>query len=252
MKGNMGKKRSPKDLAKFLSYVLGRRPDELGLVTDSDGFVKIKDLLKAVNEEEGWRYVRRGHIDEVLISVSDAIFEIKEDSIRVKNQDLLVKQTPAQNIPKTLFTCVTRKSYPNVLEKGVFPGSFPMVILSSDKKMTEKIGKRRDPEPVMLFINTQKTIDQGVLFIQAGETLFTAKTIPLDCFTGPPLLKPKTEIIKPRQKDDQKEKKMAGSFVMEPDDQNEKQKRRARKKRKNEVGWKEDRKKMRKGSSWSA
>ncbi|MBW1849659.1 MAG: RNA 2'-phosphotransferase [Deltaproteobacteria bacterium] len=89
IKRNMGAKRLPKDLAKFLLYVLGRRPDEFGLVTDPDGFVKIKELLKAVNEEEGWGYVRIGHLDEVVITVSDAFIEIEGDSIRAINQDSL-------------------------------------------------------------------------------------------------------------------------------------------------------------------
>ncbi|MCJ7772758.1 MAG: RNA 2'-phosphotransferase, partial [Desulfobacterales bacterium] len=153
----MGTKRAPKDLAKFLSYVLGRRPDEFGLVADSDGFVNIKELLKAVNEEEGWRYVRRGHLDEVIMSIADAPIEIKNESIRAKHQDGMSKQTPAQNIPNTVFTCVKRKAYPAALEKGILPGGFSMVILSSDKKMAEKIGKRRDHEPVMLTINTQRS-----------------------------------------------------------------------------------------------
>jgi len=46
--------RSPQNLAKMLAYVLGRRPDEFGLIPDAEGFVRIKDLLKALHEEEGW------------------------------------------------------------------------------------------------------------------------------------------------------------------------------------------------------
>jgi putative RNA 2'-phosphotransferase len=37
----------------MLSYVLGRRPDEFGLVPDADGFVRLKDLLKALHEALG-------------------------------------------------------------------------------------------------------------------------------------------------------------------------------------------------------
>ena len=44
--------------SKFLVYILGRKPDEFGLVPDKDGFVKIKELLKAINEEDGWRHIR--------------------------------------------------------------------------------------------------------------------------------------------------------------------------------------------------
>jgi len=244
----MGTKRTPKDLAKFLSYVLGRRPDEFGLVLDQEGFIKIKDLLKAINEEEGWRHVRRGHLDEVLLSVSNASIEIDDDSIRAKDIDNSAKQKPAQHIQKHLFACVKRKSYPNVLEKGIFPASFPMVVLSSDQQMAVRIGKRRDPSPVMLTINTQKTIDQGVFFFQTGETLFTAKYIPPECFSGPMLQRQKEEIIKPSKKREEKYTKEPGSFIMDIEDRNEKQKRHARKKRRDEVGWKEDRRKMRKGN----
>ncbi len=44
----MSRQRSPQQLAKFISYILARRPDEFGLVPDPNGFVKIKDLLKAI------------------------------------------------------------------------------------------------------------------------------------------------------------------------------------------------------------
>ena len=51
----MGIKKKHKQIAGFLSYVLGRRPDEFGLVLDEDGFITIKEFLKAVNEEDGCR-----------------------------------------------------------------------------------------------------------------------------------------------------------------------------------------------------
>jgi len=183
----------------------------------------------------------------VVITVSDAPIEIDKGSIRAKNQDSLARQTPAQNLPKNLFACVRRKAYPNILEKGILAGSFPMVVLSSDKKMAERIGKRRDHEPVMLTINTHKTTAQGVFFFQTGEIIFTAKFVPPNCFTGPLLPKQKAVTIKPGQKVEGKLNKTAGTFTVDLEDRNEKQKRRAGKKRRNEVGWKEDRKKMRKG-----
>ncbi|MCJ7772370.1 MAG: hypothetical protein MUP22_04450, partial [Desulfobacterales bacterium] len=80
--------------------------------------------------------------------------------------------------------------------------------------LAERIGRRRDHEPVMLTINTQRTIDQGVFFFQTGETIFTAKEIPPGCFTGPPLPKPKAEIIKIGQRDKEDTRKMSGSFMM--------------------------------------
>ncbi|MBW1849660.1 MAG: hypothetical protein JRJ27_21640 [Deltaproteobacteria bacterium] len=126
-----------------------------------------------------------------------------------------------------------------------------MVILSSDKKMAERIGKRRGHAPVMLTINTLKTTDQGIFFFQTGETIFTAKSIPPDCFTGPLLPKQKAQTIKPGKKVEEKLKKTAGTFIVDLESNNEKQKRHAGKKLRNEVGWKEDRKKIRKGKHTS-
>ena len=44
----MSKLRSPQKLAKFIAYILGHKPDEFGLVLEKDGFVKIKEFLKAL------------------------------------------------------------------------------------------------------------------------------------------------------------------------------------------------------------
>ena len=52
----MTKQNSAKQLAKLIDYILSRRPDEFGLVTDAHGFIKIKELLKAINEEETHQY----------------------------------------------------------------------------------------------------------------------------------------------------------------------------------------------------
>ncbi|MCK4729362.1 MAG: RNA 2'-phosphotransferase, partial [Desulfobacterales bacterium] len=47
----MGRQKDPKQLEKMMSYILGRRPDEFGLALNDQGFVRLKDLLKAISEE---------------------------------------------------------------------------------------------------------------------------------------------------------------------------------------------------------
>ena len=51
-------------LAKLLSYILCRRPDEFGLVLDDAGRLPVKELLWALVQEEGWGYVRRSHLGD--------------------------------------------------------------------------------------------------------------------------------------------------------------------------------------------
>jgi putative RNA 2'-phosphotransferase len=211
----MSKLRSPKQLAKFIDYILRRRPDEFGLVTDEEGFVRTKELLKAVNEEEGFRYVRQSHLDEVMLCVPDHSFEVTDNKIRSKFRDQLPQLTYAQDPPKLLYTCVRRKAYPHVIEKGIQSAGFSRVVLSSGIDMAERLGRRSDRSAVLLTVQVQVCIDRGVVFFQAGETLFLADFIPAGCFTGPPLPKEKPVAAKPAEYEPGPPQRPAGSYVID-------------------------------------
>jgi putative RNA 2'-phosphotransferase len=57
-------------LARMLAYLLGRRPDEFGLVLEEGGWVPVTKLLQALHEEPGFARVRREDLErlEALIS----------------------------------------------------------------------------------------------------------------------------------------------------------------------------------------
>lgn len=183
----MGKSRSAHNLARMLAYVLGRRPDEFGLIPDADGFVKIKDLLKALHEEDGWGYVNPSHLNEVRLSVPNAPFEIREDRIRCTDRDLPGLEAAARELPKLLFACIRRRAYPHVHTKGIHPSSYPQVVLAADRGMAERLGRRIDPDPVILTVSVRSAGEAGVAFDPSGEGLFLADHIPPGCFSGPPV-----------------------------------------------------------------
>ena len=218
MDWTMGKVKTPQSLAKLITYILGRRPDEFGLVTDIDGFVKIKDLLKAITEEEGWKYVRRSHLDEILYSLSDPPFEISGKKIRAQHRDQLARPDPVSKLPKLLFTSVRKRAYRSVLDKGIFPTGYYQVVLSSSRDLAERMGKRTDQNPVILSVHVQKSIENGVRFYQSGQSLFLAESIPAGCFSGPALPKEKTETKKTVIAPEISQPKMAGSYTISPGD----------------------------------
>ncbi|MBW2227521.1 MAG: RNA 2'-phosphotransferase [Deltaproteobacteria bacterium] len=211
----MAQQKSLKRLSKLISYVLGHNPAEFGLVPNPDGFVKLKEFLKAVSEEGGLRYVRRSDINEILTTLPDPPIEIKDNYIRAKHRDKLSGLRPAQSLPKLLFTCVRRKAYPTVVEKGIFPMGFSHVILSSKPEMAERMGKRKDPEPVLLSVQTRISMDRGIVFYKAGDPLFLTESISPGCFTGPAPPKPKEAPEKQKTPEKEILIKMPGSFLME-------------------------------------
>ncbi len=174
-------------LVKFLTYVLGRRPDEFGLVPDSEGFIPLFRLLKAVCEDEAWRFVRESHIHEILMTAPDIPFEISGNRIRATDRSQLPEHIVVTDVPKLLYGCVRRKAWAHVLAKGLSPAGDPWVVLSSDREMALRMGKRNDPRPVLLTVLSQRSVEQGVVFHRVGVHLFTAGHIPAGCFTGPAL-----------------------------------------------------------------
>lgn len=211
----MSLRRDPKQLSKLLAYMLGRRPDEFGLVPDQDGYVKIKELLQVFSEEDGWRHVRRQHIDEIRLAVPDPAIEIQADSVRAKNRDHLPRPAPAQNLPTILYTCVRRKTHAVVLQKGVFPMGRSDIVLSADSEMAVRMGKRKDPQPVLLTVNARKLSDQGFVIQQLGQTLFLTENVPVDCFSSPPLAKQRPKPQKEAVAAEPSPQKSPGTFLLD-------------------------------------
>jgi putative RNA 2'-phosphotransferase len=207
--------KSPQILAKLITYILERRPDEFGLVIDSQGYIKIKELLKALNEEKGFRHVRRSHLDEILYSIPHPPFEIFGNRIRATHRDQLPRPDVARDLPKLLYTGIRRKAHPFVADKGIFPSGSDHVVLSSDRSLAERMGKRSDPEPVILTVHVQKSLENGVIFYQAGGSLFLAASIPPECFSGPVLPQDKSENLKKAQPQRTSEPAAAGSFLVD-------------------------------------
>lgn len=241
-----------KQLAKFLAYVLGRRPDEFGLIPDPDGYVKLRDLFRVMSEEAGWRHVRQAAINEVIGTVPDPPVEIDGDRIRARDRSEMPVPKVAEDLPKLLYTCVRQKAHPVILEKGVSPlGGLPHVILSSDKEMAGRLGKRFDPEPLFLTVQVAWSVEKGVLFQKFGESLYMARDIPPGAFIAPPLPAEKGPEKKAAPKVPEKPK-TPGSFILEFTDPEEKKKFRQEKKKKEKKRDRDNRKvRQQKQDGWS-
>ena len=204
----------------MLAYVLARRPDEFGLVPDADGYVKIKDLLKALHEDDGLRYVNRSHLAEVILSVPEAPIEISENRIRARSRETLSPTTAAAALPKVLFTAIRRRAYAVILERGVKAGDDARIVLTPHREVAERLGKRIDPEPVILTVLVQSCRNQGVTFEQASEGLFLADLIPPGGFSAPLLRLEERAEARPPEKlaGTSQRSETPGSFVIDAGD----------------------------------
>jgi putative RNA 2'-phosphotransferase len=232
------------ELSRFMVYVLGRRPDEFGLLPDKEGFVAVKELLWAIHEEPGWGYVREGHIREVLLGKDCSLFEWDEERIRAAERRWALNlDAPAPEVPKLLFVGVRRRAHPHVMEKGLLSPGY--LALSPDRDMALRIAKRRDQKPVILEVMTTPVRNQAVVFYAFGD-LFVATHIPPSCIAGPPVAQ---EVLKARELARARREKpisvpefTPGSFFLDLSRDSGRNRSVKGRKRK---GWKEDSRKMR-------
>jgi putative RNA 2'-phosphotransferase len=244
--GVMPKKTQMKvhNLARFMLYVLAHRPDEFGLLPNKEGFVPYKELLWALHEEPGWGYVRRGHINEVLLGHERTLFQAREDSIRALDRrwhfDL---EHPARGLPNILFVGVRRKAHSNVMEKGLTAPQGRHIVLSPDRDMAMRIGRRRDQKPVLLEISTHSVSEAGIDLSPFGN-LFIANQVPAKAITGPPVPKKDIETTQKKERaiQDKRPAFETGTFVLDVNRDPDPSRRPKGKKRK---GWKEEARKTR-------
>lgn len=229
-----------------MSYVLGRRPDEFGLLPDDNGFVKIKNLLKAVSEEVGWRYVRRSHLDEMMITLRKPPLEIVDPLIRAVDRSLLPEYRIRTTPPKLLYTCVRQKAYPHILEKGIYPSRENRIVMASSPDMAARIGRRKDPFPVTITVNTASGIHSGMTIYGAGGDIYWAPFLPVGSFYGPPLPKEKPLAQKPPASPGAGRLEQPGSFHLKPVSETGGWKKSEKPHRRKEVAWKKGRRQMNK------
>jgi putative RNA 2'-phosphotransferase len=201
------------DIGHMMAYVLGHRPFEFGLVPDAQGFVSYRELLQALHEEPGWGHVKEGGIREVLMGEDRFLFESDEGRIRAISRRWAFDEAEKVQLPaKILFLAIRRKAHPVVMEKGLLPIDATRYVLSPDREMAERIGRRRDPEPVLLEIMAEAALKERIVFQRLGE-LFLAHEIPVKFIAGPPVSK---SVIKARQEKEVKKPAQPAAAQFQP------------------------------------
>lgn len=206
-----------KRLGRFLTYVLGRQPDEFGLVPDEQGFVATKELLKALHQEAGWRNLRMTQFNQLIAMHHPAPIEIVDQLIRATVRNRLPRIIDPKHLPKLLYVAIRRRAYGSVLTKGLSAGNRPYLILSADRAMAQKMGTRLDNRPVVLTIQVAASQAKGTTYQQYGETLYLADTIAAGTFTGPPPPKEKTPPAPKVPEKSPEAAKTPGSYFLELD-----------------------------------
>ena len=167
-------------LSKFLALLLRHRAGDYGLVLDPEGFVPLDQLLMAINRERGWAWVRVEHIAEIIATQAKRRYEIIDGDIRAiygHTLDAAISYPPVVP-PDVLLHGTARRFLEAIRREGLRPMKRQYVHLTDDLALALLTGRRRDPQPAIMRIDAARAHVEGVVFFQADNGVFLAKTVP--------------------------------------------------------------------------
>ncbi len=169
------------ELSREISYALRHAPWEYELELDEQGFVPIVQLLHALNESGSYeREITRNDLEKIIASSEKKRHEIAGDRIRALYGHSIPQSIDRErgNPPAILYHGTSRKNLPQILEGGLKPMSRQYVHLSVDVDTATRVGKRRDPNPVVLKVDTASAQKKGVAFYVGNEKVWLCREVP--------------------------------------------------------------------------
>lgn len=168
---------SPERISRFLSFLLRHRPPDYPLRFDRQGFVSWGELLDMVQER--FPEITEEELLGIIEGSDKKRFEFREGRVRATyghsfpvDLGLEIVEPPAK-----LFHGTARDLAETALHNGLKPRGRQYVHLSPSLEDAIAVGKRRDPSPTILVIDSAAAQASGILFYASGP-LYLASEIP--------------------------------------------------------------------------
>lgn len=161
-------------LSKEISYALRHAPWEYELEMDEEGFVPLEQLLNALD-------ITKEDVLKVMEISEKKRLELDGDRIRALYGHSIpmhikkVEGTP----PAILYHGTAKRFIDSIKEKGLLPMNRQYVHLSVDVETATAVGKRHDNNPIILRIDTQKAIADGIKFYIGNDKVWLCDELPV-------------------------------------------------------------------------
>ena len=169
-------------LSKLMSYLLRHRPDEAGLTLDEQGMVSLEALLAAIRRRRGYGWVTAEHIREVVATSKPQRFRLEGDRIgaRYGHSRRVREIDPGEPVepPEILYHGTARRAVPSILASGLHPQGRQFVHLSATREAALRVGRRHDPQPVVLRIHARKAHADGLAFYAPTPEVYLVRYVP--------------------------------------------------------------------------
>lgn len=167
----------PERISRFLSYLLRHQPREYPLSFDRQGFVSWTDVVDVVEERFG--EVTENEIRAVIDGSDKRRFELKEEKVRATYGHSFPVDLGLEAVepPAELYHGTARDLAQSILRNGLKPRDRRYVHLSTSVDEAQAVGKRRDPAPAIVVVDSRTAHADGICFYRSGP-LFLVENVP--------------------------------------------------------------------------
>lgn len=165
-----------------MSLLLRHRPEVAQLSLDAAGWVLLDQLVQAIRRQRGFGWVDEKTIRHVVDTSKKQRFEIAGTPPRIRAT--YGHSTPVEieyervMPPPTLYHGTTRRALPNIFREGLRPMQRHHVFLTKTTEGAEAVGRRRDPKPVILAVDTEGLMEEGHSVFRTSGGLYLTDYVP--------------------------------------------------------------------------
>lgn len=169
-----------KNLGKTTAGILRHFPDKYGLDIDDRGWVSLEHYVKALrNRQKRFHWLRQYHVKALVSTDRKGRYQLEDRYIRATygHSIEIDLDLPSEDIPDTLFVPTTEKEAELLLEGGIKPSDRTYVHLSGNYESAVEAGSVRSDEPVILEVDAEQALENGVNIMLAGKQVYISKEI---------------------------------------------------------------------------
>ena len=169
-------------ISKFMALVLRHKPELIGIIMNSEGWVNLDDFIRKLNIYKHFN-VNKETVNIIIKNDEKQRYALSSDGSMIRaNQghsvDINLNLKPEMP-PFILYHGTVHKYLEKIKKEGLRPMSRQFIHLSLDKKTAENVGKRRGI-PVVLTVNARDMYTAGYNFYQSENKIWMTKTIPIE------------------------------------------------------------------------
>lgn len=165
-------------VSKFLSFVLRHAPQNYGLSLDRFGFAEFKTVLDILKRR--FPGLEDEDVKSIVMNDPKKRFQIDDQRIRARYGHSVDVQPleECRTVPSVLFHGTSPHRLDSIFKRGLVPEKRRFVHLSLSVEEALKVGRRKDNNPVVLKVDTQRAGQDGLVFWKEANVYLTKTVAP--------------------------------------------------------------------------